>query len=428
MLVTIEPGFIRGSLQIPASKSMMQRVCAGALLHQGTTVIHNAGNSDDDKAALHIITQLGAGVQYPDDNRIEITGSGLYPSNDIIDCGESGLSARLFLPIIALVNKCITVTGKGTLMKRPMHILDKTLPQLGVVTKSSNGYLPFYIQGPLTPRSISIDGSTSSQYLTGLLFAFSHPLTTPVTIQAHNLKSKPYIDMTLQVLELFGKPVQHHNYEYFIIDPSLFRPKSKIELSIESDWSSASFWLVAGVINGSLSLSGLDTASAQADKAILKILEHAGAAIEIDGDTIRVSKTENLKNFAYDATDTPDLFPILAVLAAYCKGASRIKGISRLLHKESNRLESVSDMLARFHIPFSIQDDELIVEGGGKLQGCSIDSYHDHRIAMAAAIAGLSAQGPVIIRAAEAVSKSYPGFFSDLSLLGGKFSINNNEQ
>jgi 3-phosphoshikimate 1-carboxyvinyltransferase len=423
MQVKIEPSVLDGSLRVPASKSMMQRACAAALLHNGKTTIYNPGTSDDDNAALKIIRLLGADVMMSDD-KIEITSSGIYPKTDFIDCGESGLSARMFLPIIAISNKQIAVTGSGTLLNRPMHIFGELLPQLGANVKSNNGYLPFSIKGPLKPRSVTLDGSTSSQFLTGLLFAFSRRASERVIIQVNDLKSRPYIDMTLEMLELFGKPVSHENYERFIIDPSRFKEKSDIQLSIEADWSSAAFWLVAGAIAGDITLQGLNIRSTQADRAILNVLKKAGVDVHAEAESIGVRKTMNLQAFFYDATDTPDLFPILAILASYCKGESRITGTHRLRHKESNRLESICDMLQKFGVGFSTIDDELCIAGGNPLQGCEINSYHDHRIVMAASVAALGAGGAVTINGAEAVSKSYPDFFSDLSLLGGKLSIN----
>jgi 3-phosphoshikimate 1-carboxyvinyltransferase len=427
MDVTIEPGFLKGELQVPASKSMMQRACAAALLHKGKTIINNPGGSDDDKAALDIISQLGASVEFSSGNRIEINSDGIFANNGIINCAESGLSARMFIPIIALSDKQVTITGSGTLMNRPMHVLDELLPQLGVKTQSSNGHLPFKIEGPLKARDVLLDGSTSSQFLTGLLFAFSYQATELVTIQVENLKSRPYIDMTLEVLEVFGKTITHENYERFLVDPSRFDKKTNMEITVESDWSSAAFWLVAGAITGEVSLGGLNIHSKQADKAVLHILETAGVSLQVGDNIIKVNQTRDLKNFFYDATDSPDLFPVLSVLAAYCGGESRIKGIHRLMHKESNRLESITGMLDNFGIIYSTEDDELIVAGGNPLQGCEINSYNDHRIAMASAVAALGAQGPITIHAAGAVSKSYPDFFSDLSLLGGRLTTNNND-
>lgn len=424
MQVSIEPSSLKGNLQVPASKSMMQRACAAALLQQGKTTIFHPGSSDDDKAALDIISRLGANVIQLE-NSIEISSSGIYPKTDLIDCRESGLSARMFLPVIAMSNKRITVTGSGTLLNRPMHILDELLPKLGVDVKSNKGHLPFSIKGPLRPQAVTLDGSTSSQFLTGFLFAFSQA-SEPVTINVENLKSRPYIDMTLEVLELFGKPINHEQYERFIIDPSHFEKRSDIQLSIEADWSSAAFWLVAGAIAGYITLHGPDVNSKQADKAILNVLTEAGAHAHINNNnSITISQANNLQGFSYDATNTPDLFPILAVLAGYCKGESRIKGTHRLLHKESNRLDSICDMLKRFGVNFSTEEDELVITGGSLFRSCEISSYHDHRIAMAAAVAALRAEGTVIINDADAVSKSYPDFFSDLSLLGGKLHINN---
>lgn len=419
MQAIISPGYISGTINVPASKSMMQRACAAALLHHGKTTINNPGHSDDDNAALNIIQQLGAKVVFIE-NRIEITSTGIHPITDTTNCGESGLAARLFTPIIALSNKAIRIQGESTLLSRPMGLMDTLLPQLSVSIESQNGLLPITVKGPLQPKSINIDGSESSQYLSGLLFAYTYAATERVIIDVTNLKSKPYIDLTLQVLEHFGKPIQNEDYKRFIVDPKQFQKKGDVVIDIEADWSSAAVWLVAATLAGNITVTNLNEYSTQADKAILTVIEEAGAVISKNGTQITVSQAPKLIPFHFDATDCPDLFPVLSVLAACCHGESSITGVHRLFHKESNRAESISDMLQQFGVFFSMEDDALVIEGLKKLETATIDTYHDHRIAMAASIASLKTFGTNIINDAECVSKSYPGFFADLSSLGVK--------
>jgi 3-phosphoshikimate 1-carboxyvinyltransferase len=422
MKAIINPGKISGSVTAPPAKSLTQRAYAAALLHRGKTIIHNAGISEDENAALQVIRQLGAKIVSRPGNTFEITSSGVAPISAAIDCRESGLAARLFTPIAALCDKRIQIEGVGTLLRRPMDGFDEILPLLNVYLTGFNGTLPFSLQGPLQPKDIKIDAGDGSQFLSGLLFAFSSAATTPVAIQVSGLKSKPYIDLTLEVLAHFGKRINHKNYQEFYIDPGAFRQVGDVEMTIDGDWSSAAYWLVAGAIAGDMTVLNLRQESKQADVAVLKALQAAGAQMTCAEGSISVKKSD-LKAFEFDATDTPDLFPALSVLAAFCDGESHVRGVHRLFHKESNRVESITEMLHDFAVPFSVEDDTLFITGVQKVQGTIIDSYHDHRIVMAAAIAALRANGPVEISFAESVSKSYPGFFKDLIACGGDVVI-----
>lgn len=417
MRAVIEPGNIAGILNAPPSKSHTQRAYAAALLHQGTTIIRNAGNSADEKAALDIIQRLGAHVSIDDDEFV-VSSNGPDPVNYDIDCGESGLAARLFTPIAALSDKHLTINGSGTLLRRRMEGFAEALLQLGVKLNGFNGYLPFTIGGPLIPRDITLDAGGGSQFISGLLFALAFQAESPVTLTVRNLKSRPYIDMTLEVLAHFGYSVTHNRYREFFITPRE-RSHEMISVDIEGDWSSASFFLVAGAIAGEMTVTGLNISSSQADRSILGVLEMCGANVGVGETSIAVS-AGNLREFEFNATHSPDLFPALAILGACCDGESYIKGVHRLFDKESNRVESVTEMLFDFGVPFSVEDDTLHITGVDSLQGTIIDSYHDHRIAMAAAIGALRAKSQVDILHAEAVSKSYPGFFTDLQLCGGK--------
>jgi 3-phosphoshikimate 1-carboxyvinyltransferase len=203
MKVIIKPSGISGTVTAPASKSAMQRACAAALLKGGKTILHNPGISNDDVAALNIIQQLGAVVK-KEVGVIVIHANGVEPISDEINCGESGLSVRMFTSLAALCDKPITVNGSGSLLKRPLDFFTEVLPQLGVGCESNGGLLPLKIRGPLVPKNIEVDGSLSSQFLTGFLFAYAAAGAKEVTISVTNLASKPYIDLTLQVMLLFG--------------------------------------------------------------------------------------------------------------------------------------------------------------------------------------------------------------------------------
>jgi 3-phosphoshikimate 1-carboxyvinyltransferase len=418
MTTTISPSKIHGILAAPASKSSMQRACAAALLHNGVTTIHNAGISNDDKAALDIITQLGAKT-YDRDGFLEIISLGFSASNNTaanINCGESGLSIRMFSPIAALSSTTINITGEGSLQKRPMDFFDEIFPQLGIKINSTNGKLPLQIKGPLQPKNITIDGSLSSQFLTGLLFAFGQAAVEQVTITVIDLKSKPYIDLTLHIMKHFGFNVEHDNYERFIINPKTNSDDKKMQYTVEGDWSSASFLLVAGAIAGEVTVKGLDVFSTQADKAILQVLQLCKAHVSISEEEIVIKKNK-LMPFVFDATDCPDLFPPMVALAAYCEGKSVIYGIHRLAAKESDRAKTLQDIFGKMGIKITLQEDDAMIIEGGTINAATVSSHHDHRIAMAAAIAALGAQGDITITEADAINKSYPGFYEDLKQL-----------
>lgn len=424
MIAIIHPTNIQGTLLSNASKSSMQRACAAALLFHGRTHILNPGNSFDDLAAIDIIQKLGAFVVKNIDASITIDSKGVSPLLNELSCGESGLGIRMFTPIAALSNASLIITGTGSLLKRPMHFFDEVLPQLNVQINSDKGFLPITIQGPLKPTDITIDGSLSSQFLTGLLMAYGAAKADGVTIKVNNLKSRPYIDLTLQVMERFGIVVRNNDYEsfgFYAADQKV--QKGTIEYLVEGDWSGAAFLLVSGAVAGSISVKGLDVLSTQADKAILQALSDAGAGLSVQEHQIDV-RSLPLRAFHFDATDCPDLFPPLVALATFCEGTTVIEGVHRLAHKESNRAITLQKEFGKLGVEIKLQDNLMLISGlrngleMGTIHSTTVHSHHDHRIAMAAAIAALNASGPVTIQDAEAINKSYPAFYTHLQQLG----------
>ncbi|MBC7721633.1 MAG: 3-phosphoshikimate 1-carboxyvinyltransferase, partial [Pedobacter sp.] len=280
---------------------------------------------------------------------------------------------------------------------------------------------PLQIQGPLQPQNVTVDGSLSSQFLTGLLFAFAASTKEAVTITVTNLKSKPYIDLSLKVLQDFGYSISNNNYESFIIYPTIQQPKT-INYTVEGDWSGAAFLLVAGAIAGNITVKGLDVFSTQADKKILEALQDCGCKLSIRDTEIDIANpplgARGLKAFHFNATDCPDLFPPLVALAAYCKGKTVIEGVSRLAYKESDRGITLQDEFGKMGLEIILQGDLMIINGGKGLQGAHVHSRHDHRIAMACAVATLKANCEVIIDDAEAIDKSYPDFYKHIEKLG----------
>jgi 3-phosphoshikimate 1-carboxyvinyltransferase len=422
MIVKVQPSKVEGTIHAPASKSSMQRACAAALLAEGASQIINPGKSHDDLAALSVIEKLGARVIRNSDGSLTIHSSGVDPIEQEINCGESGLGIRMFTPIAALSDREISITGKGSLLSRPMNFFDEIFPSLKMEITSNDGKLPINIKGPLQPTDIEVDGSLSSQFLTGLLMAFgAASITKPVTIKVNNLKSKPYIDLTLQVMESFGRKVTHTNYEYFNIEPQTTNYKPQT-YTVEGDWSGAAFLLVAGAISGKIVVKGLDVFSMQADKAILQALMTCGCMLSIQQNQIDI-ETLPLRAFHFDATDCPDLFPPLVALAAYCKGTTSITGVKRLEHKESNRALTLQQEFQKLGVEIKLQDDLMLIEGGSKIKSASISSHNDHRIAMAGAVAALGAEGEIEIGNAEAINKSYPDFYEHLQMLGASVIV-----
>jgi 3-phosphoshikimate 1-carboxyvinyltransferase len=422
MKVTISPSAIQGSLRVPASKSSMQRACAAALLSQTQSIIRNPGSSNDDLAAIRVIRGLGAVIENLFDGSLHIISRGIKPVNDFVNCGESGLGIRMFAPLVALSSHSMTIEGEGSLLSRPMDFFDEVLPKLGVDIRTNMGKLPLQLKGPLVPSHIKTDGSISSQFLTGLLMAYAASDAKDVSIEVMNLKSRPYIDLTLSVMRAFGLKVPlNRDYQSFYFSSETWRkPSGTIEYTVEGDWSGGAFLLVAAAIAGHATIRGLDPFSTQADKAILIALQRAGVSLNYDQNEINIHRTSplKLKAFHFDATDCPDLFPPLVALASVCHGSSFITGVSRLAHKESDRGLALQEEFGKLGVDILLNGDIMGIKGTDTLNAGTVHSRHDHRIAMAMAIAALRAGGPVQIEKADAISKSYPAFFDDLTKLG----------
>ncbi len=428
MQAIIKASKISGTIYAPSSKSSMQRACAAALLHNGVSIIERPGTANDDKAALAVINQMGAKYLY-EKNILTITSQG-YPNNFLpgtidLNFGESGLAVRMFTPIAALSPATINITGEGSLVKRPMGFFKEILPQLGVEINLKEGRLPMNIKGPMEVKDIQIDGSLSSQFLTGLLFAFANSAKSPVTIFVNSLKSRPYIDLTLAVMKDFGYKIFNDNYERFVIEPKREEASGQttVTYAVEGDWSGAAFMLVAGAVGGNVAIKGLQLESPQGDKAILQAIEDSGASVTKNNGQVSILAKKILNAFEFDATECPDLFPPLAALAANCDGVSVIKGVSRLANKESDRGLTLQDIFNKMGIEVILDADVMKIKGG-KIFPAEVSSHHDHRIAMAAAIAAINSEG-IVINNAEAINKSYPSFYDDLMKIGGSVILKN---
>lgn len=394
----------------PCSKSYAQRALAVALLANGKSVLRNMDFCNDTLSALNCIKMLGAKAERTDEHTIVVEG-GLKPQGNLLSVGESGLSARLFTPIASLCSEPIVISGEGTLLYRPMDMMIQPLRALGVDVRDGGGRLPIEVCGPMRGGEISVDGSVSSQFITGLLLAL--PLAEQDTvINVSKAVSKPYLDMTIDIASHFGVAIEHNDYEQFYIAGSqCYNPTT---YSIEGDWSAAAMLLVAGAVAGEVTVGNISMLSKQADVAICRALVAAGAELTSEHDTITAAHRP-LHGFEFDATDCPDLFPALATLAVAAEGESRIKGTHRLEHKESNRAEAIRTEFGRLGIEVDLSEDDIMIIRGGAIRGgVEVDSHGDHRMAMTLAVAGLISERGVTITGAECVAKSYPEFFETI--------------
>ena len=407
---------LRGTITPPCSKSYAQRALAAALLATGRTTLRGIELCRDTRSAITAIEALGATVEIIDDNTIAIEG-GFSPRTDRLNVGESGLSARLFTPIAALDNKPMCISGEGTLLHRPMSMMIEPLKELGVKVRDGGGRLPIEVCGPMRGGRVVVDGSMSSQFVTGLLIAL--PLAgRDTTVEVRGAVSIPYIDMTLDTIERFGVEVmyQEGDYSEFFIEGE--QSYQAVDYTIESDWSAAAMIMVAAAIAGEqVRITNLSTLSRQADTAICRALERAGASLVIEENAITVSHRE-LEAFTFDATHCPDLFPALVALAAAAEGVSTIYGIVRLRGKESDRGEVLKEEYEKLGIEIELDYEENVMRVvGGKVSAAKVDSHDDHRIAMSLAITALRLDEELEITNRECVAKSYPSFFEDLEML-----------
>ncbi len=396
---------------------------AAALLSLAPTRILGVGRSQDEQVARNLIEAMGARVKEIHADYWEITppASRLsFPPGPYF-FGESGLSARLFIPILSLGAGPYYLDGAPGLRARPMDPLKQILESQGIGWKGGAG-LPAQIHGRFAyPKTMEIEGSLSSQFLSGWLFALAFSCPHPIEVEAPGLQSVPYVDMSLEVLEAFGHPVERLGGNRFLV-PAWEPQSGEKQIQIEGDWSAAANFLVAGLVAGSgpMHIQGLNPDSAQADRALVPLIQSLGARIQSQDHGMELIPGPNLSGFDFDCRSCPDLFPILAILAACARGSSRIQGLGRLIHKESNRAQSISAMLTAFGVAHRLEEDQLVVQGGNRLQGARVQSFHDHRIVMAASIGALMADGPTEIHGAESVAKSYPGFFDQIQRLGAR--------
>ncbi len=407
----VAPSRIDGTLAAPASKSVLQRLAALAVLTPGLTVVDGASLCDDVRASLGVAAAMGVRVGW-DAGRLLLDGPE-RPLPGTFDCGESGLCLRMFSAVAALLPGESVLQARGSLRGRPVSMLVEPLRALGVACDSRDGLPPVTLRGPLAGGRTTLRGDVSSQFLTGLLVALPRASADTV-LDVVDLKSTPYVELTLDLVARAGATVVRDGFRRFqIAGGQAYRPTAWVA---EGDWSGAAFPLVAGAIAGAARVTGLDPASRQADVRILDALRACGAGLTVGPDAVECRAAE-LRAFSFDATDCPDLLPPLVALAAHCDGVSVLRGSARLRHKESDRAAALCGEFGRLGVQVLDDGDALRVRGG-PVAGGQASSRGDHRIAMALAVAALAARGPVDIDQDACVAKSWDGFFAALASLG----------
>ncbi|MDD2983601.1 MAG: 3-phosphoshikimate 1-carboxyvinyltransferase [Crocinitomicaceae bacterium] len=408
--ITVIPGSYQGIISIPSSKSDGQRAILAAALSKGISTIYNLGHSDDELAMLDAVIQLGADAIQNEDKSYTFKGIADFPKEADLFMRESGLGTRLITGVCAANVGNFKITGSGSILKRSMHFFETYLPFFGAQIKTNNGHLPFEIFSPMQGAQVVIDGSQSSQYVSSLLMALPL-LPTESRLEVENLKSIPYLKMTLNTLAKFGISILQQDLKHFIIAGN--QKYLSTSYTVEGDWSSASFWLVASALGQKISIRGLDLASLQADKQILKAFEAANCTVVYSDDAMYI-QGKNRTSFEFDATHCPDLFPALVSLASLSEGESKIRGVNRLANKESNRGEALKTEFAKLGVPIHVEGDLMRIEGQKSIAGGTVSSHNDHRIAMCLAIAGLFSTSPITVSEPDCVRKSYADFWMDL--------------
>ena len=411
-MVTIESKMLKGTVNVPPSKSVAHRAIISAALSDGECRISNIALSEDIKATLRCMRELGAKYTVNEKKGAAVIApkkTGKKNGTLVLDCGESGSTLRFLMPLSLLSGRPVRLTGHGRLMQRPQKPYFDLFDQKGISYQCEGDSI--LLSGQLKAGVYPLPGNVSSQFVTGLLFALPLLAGESEIIMTSPLESKGYVDLTLDVLHSFGIEIENRKYERFHIKGG--QAYKATDYQVENDYSQAAFFLVAGALGCDVTCQNLRPDSKQGDKEILDIIRRAGGKIEYTADGgIRARRTDVMHGISIDARDIPDLVPILAVLCAFCRGESRIINADRLRMKESDRLAAITSELKQLGADVIEGGNYLRIRGCEVLQGNTTSSWNDHRIAMAIAVAACRVEGAVqIVGAREAVTKSYPDFF-----------------
>ena len=421
--VKIQPGALAGTVNVPSSKSMGHREIICAALAQGTSVIDNISMSDDINATLRCLNALGVQTElmagrFNGRSAVKIYGTGtVNATGAVCDCGESGSTLRFLLPLGALCGAPVTFSGAGRLGERPLKPYYDIFEEQGVKYAPAQG-LPVTVEGRLQSGTFKLPGNVSSQFVSGLLFALPLLEGDSQIVITTPLESQSYIDLTLSALAKYGIKVTNNNYQSFIIKGGQRYQSGNAD--VEGDWSQAAFWLVAGCLNGKITCGGADSTSLQGDRVVKDILLRMGGNITQADGGLAAAKS-SLHGTVIDAADCPDIIPVLTVAAAVAEGTTKIINAGRLRIKECDRLHAIAAELNKLGADVTEEAESLVINGRPQgLTGGRVSVWNDHRIAMSMAVASTVCAGPVIIEGSESVKKSYPTFWQDFALLGGK--------
>lgn len=401
--VEITPSLLSGKIVVPPSKSISHRALICAALAKGKSEITDLLDCADTHATIEILKALGAKITQ-NGNITTVYGIEAPNKNITADCGESGSTLRFLIPVAAALGCTARFEGKGKLPERPITPYFTELAKNGIVFETKK--MPYKISGQLTSGEYELAGNISSQFITGLLFAL--PLLkgdSEISITS-TLQSKPYVNITIDQLKNFGIEVEETQKGYFVKGGQTYKP---CNTEIEADMSQAAFFIAANALGSDIAIEGLNPKSLQGDRAILDIVKESKG-----------------KAFNVDASQIPDLVPILTVLAAFSEGTSHITNCGRLRIKECDRLAAITAEMNKLGAKITENPDNLVIEGVDNIHGGECETYNDHRIPMALAIASTRATEPVILKNAECVSKSYPDFFEDFRSIGGNINVIDN--
>ena len=426
--VEIIPSTLNGEIKVPPSKSLSHRAIIASALCDGESTIKNILLSQDILRTCYGVKAFGAKIDYDqegsgDTQTLNIRGnSKIKVVNKTIDCGESASTLRFLIPLATLTKESISFKGSGRLSQRPLDPYYEIFRMQNLPYESKEGKLPLSIHGILNAGTFRIPGDISSQFITGLLFVLPLLKEDSFIKITSPLESKAYVDLTIDLLNKFSIKVDNKNYkEFYIAGNQRYKPRHD---AIEGDFSQAAFWMVAGILGGEITISQLNIHTLQGDQMILEIIKKMAGHIIIEEEII-TSLFSKTRGITIDVRHCPDLVPIIAVLAALSKGITKITNAGRLRIKESDRLEAITKGLNKLGAKVIELEDQLIIEGVETLRGGVVDSYHDHRIAMALAIASIKCTQPMIINNSDVVKKSYPNFWQDFSRLGGRINERN---
>lgn len=418
MRIRIDSPRFEGSLRVPSSKSMTHRELIAAALASGESSVSGVSPSEDIRATVSVLTGLGAHFavrKEEDGNETILVRGGPAPQGKTVDAdaGESGSTLRFLIPVGLVSGNRVTYRGRGKLAERPLTPYLDLFDEKGISCRSEKG-LPLTVEGTLTGGDYALPGNVSSQFFTGLLFALPLAEGDSVLRSTTPLESEGYVDMTLDVLARHGITVTVPEKGVFEIPGNQsYRPG---HFTVEGDYSQAAFWLAAGLTGGRVSLEGLSGHSRQGDRAILSVLREMGGAVSCGGGRISAEMSET-RGTVIDGENIPDLVPVLAALAAVSAGKTEIIHAARVRLKECDRLHAMTAELKKLGADIEEKPDGLVIKGKERLSGGTVDSWNDHRIAMALAAVSAKCTGPLVIEGAEAVRKSYPRFWDDFRKL-----------